>query len=152
MSEVNKILSKLKFVINELLVEIFNHILAIEEEELKKTGINLSMNEIHTLEAISNSSEPSMTNIAKKMRITTGTLTTTINRLVSKKYVTRHVDTEDRRRVYLKLTDSSLAVLKDHEKFHNQMIDSLFEDLHLEDDEVLLKSLENIANYFKEKY
>lgn len=145
-------MGKLKFVINELLVEIFNHILAIEEETLKKTGINLSMNEIHTLEAIHNSDDPTMSNIAKKMRITTGTLTTNINRLVGKKYVTRHIDPLDRRKVYLKLTDSSLEVLKDHDNFHNEMIDSIFEDLPIEEDEVLLKSLNSIANYFKEKY
>lgn len=145
-------MSKIKSLINELLVEIFNNILNIEEAELKKSGLSLSMNEIHTLEAIKNSDDPTMSNIAKKMRITTGTLTTTINRLVGKKYVTRHIDQEDRRKVYLKLTDGSIKVLKEHELFHNQMIDSLFEDLPIEEDEVLLKSLENIANYFKEKY
>ena len=145
-------MAKLKSVINELLVEIFNHILAIEEEALKKTGINLSMNEIHTLEAIQNSEDPTMSNIARKMRITTGTLTTNINRLVGKKYVTRHIDPLDRRKVYLKLTDSSIEVLKDHDNFHNEMIESIFKDLPIEEDEVLLKSLNSIANYFKEKY
>ena len=145
-------MAKLKSVINELLVEIFNHILAIEEEALKKTGINLSMNEIHTLEAIQNSEDPTMSNIARKMRITTGTLTTNINRLVGKKYVTRHIDQLDRRKVYLKLTDSSIEVLKDHDNFHNEMIESIFKDLPIEEDEVLLKSLNSIANYFKEKY
>jgi DNA-binding MarR family transcriptional regulator len=119
---------------------------------MKKTGINLSMNEIHTLEAIQNSSEPTMTNIAKKMRITTGTLTTTINRLVEKNYVVRNVDTVDRRRVYLKLKPLSEEVLQDHDRFHHEMIDSLFKDLPIEEDEVLLRSLENIATYFKNKY
>lgn len=145
-------MDKTKKVINELLVEIFNHILAIEEEQLKKAGINLSMNEVHTLEAIANSEEPTMSNIAKKLRITTGTLTTNINRLVNKKYVTRYVDPNDRRRIFLQLTDTSREALKTHDKFHNEMIESLFEDLPIEEDEVLLRSLENIAKYFKEKY
>lgn len=145
-------MDKTKKVINELLVEIFNHILAIEEEQLKKAGINLSMNEVHTLEAIANSEEPTMSNVAKKLRITTGTLTTNINRLVNKKYVTRYVDPNDRRRIFLQLTDSSREALKLHDKFHDEMIESLFEDLPIEEDEVLLRSLENIAKYFKEKY
>ena len=145
-------MSKIKSIINELLVEIFNHILSIEEEQLKKTGINLSMNEIHTLEAIQNSNEPTMSNIAKKMRITTGTLTTAINRLVDKKYVTRHIESADRRKVYLKLTKTSEEALQDHDNFHNEMIDSIFKDLPIEEDEVLLKSLESIADYFKDKY
>lgn len=145
-------MSKLKFVINELLVEIFNHILNIEAESLKKSGINLSINEIHTLEAINNSIDPTMSNIAKKMRITTGTLTITVNRLVNKKYVTRNVDEYDRRKVYLKLTSSSIEALKKHDEFHNMMIDSIFNDLPIEEDETLLKSLENIAIFFKNKY
>ena len=145
-------MEKTKKIINELLVEIFNHILAIEEEQLKKAGINLSINEIHTLEAIYNHPDPTMSNIAKKLRITTGTLTTNINRLVEKKLVNRFVDPNDRRRIILELTDASKEILKIHDKFHDEMIESLFQDLPIEEDEILLKSLENIAKYFKEKY
>jgi len=145
-------MSKIKSVINELLVEIFNHILSVEEEQLKKTGINLSMNEIHTLEAVNNTQEPTMSNVAKKMRITTGTLSIAISRLVSKKYVTRHIDELDRRKINLKLTKSGEEVLLEHDRFHNEMIDSVVRDLAIEEDEVLLKSLESIADYFKEKY
>ncbi len=145
-------MSKIKNVINELLVNIFNTILSIEEAELKKQGVNLSMNEVHTLEAIESSDDPTMSNVARKLRITTGTLTSTINRLVSKKYVTRDTDEADRRKVYLRLTNSSLNVLEEHSKFHNEMIDSIFDELPIAEDEVLLKALESISQYFKEKY
>ena len=42
------------------------------------------MNEVHVLEAIEKTDEPTMTNIAKRLRITVGTLTTSMNRLVEK--------------------------------------------------------------------
>lgn len=145
-------MNKAKHLINELLVEIFNHILSIEEEEIKKLDINLSLNEIHTLESIENTEYPTMSNVSKKLRITISTLTTTINRLVKKGYVERYFNEEDRRKVYLKLTNESIEVLKKHELFHNELIDSIFKDIPLEEDEVLLKSLQNISNYFKEKY
>lgn len=141
-----------KKVINELLVEVFNHILSIESDALRKQGVSLSMTEVHVLEAIRNSDVPTMGNVAKRLRVTLGTLTTSVGVLVEKKCVSRHRDENDRRKVLLKLSDTALGVLKVHDQFHNEMIDSVFKDLELEKNEVLLKSLENLSNYFKEKY
>jgi len=86
-------------IINELLVEIFNRILAIEGQNLKDKGIKLSMSEVHVLEAIELSEEPIMSNIAKRLGITIGSLTTAINTLYQKGYVSRDRDAEDRRKV-----------------------------------------------------
>ena len=141
-----------KSLINELLVEVFNNILSIEEDTLKKAGIDLSMTEVHVLEAIRNASKPTMSNVSQKLRVTMGTLTTSVNTLVKKGFVTRKRGIEDRRMVFLRLTDASLKVLEIHDKFHDQMIDSIFKDLKLEEDEVLIKSLENVKNYFKTKF
>jgi DNA-binding MarR family transcriptional regulator len=141
-----------KEVINELLVDVFNHILNIEGDILKKRGVKLSMTEVHVLEAIRNTDVPTMGNVAQKLRVTLGTLTTSVNVLVRKAYVTRYRDEKDRRKVYLKLTNSAHDVLKIHDEFHDEMIDSLFKDLELEKDEVLMKSLENISQYFKKHY
>jgi DNA-binding MarR family transcriptional regulator len=141
-----------KEVINELLVDVFNHILSIEQDSLKKHGVKISMTEVHVIEAIKNSPVPIMGNVAQKLRVTLGTLTTSVNVLVRKNYVVRYRDDSDRRKVYLKLTDQALEVLRIHEEFHNEMIESLFADLELEKDEVLLKSLENISEYFKKKF
>lgn len=141
-----------KDVINELLVDVFNHILSIENEVLKKRGIRLSMTEVHVLEAIRNAEIPTMGNVAQKLRVTLGTLTTSVNVLVRKNFVYRYRDEADRRKVFLKLNESALEVLKIHDEFHDEMISSMFSDLELEKDEVLMKSLENISNYFKQKY
>lgn len=141
-----------KEVINELLVDVFNHILSIEADVLKQRGVKISMTEVHVLEAIKNSEIPTMGSVAHKLRVTLGTLTTSINVLVRKNYVVRYRDESDRRKVYLKLSDSALEVLKVHDEFHNEMVSSLFKDLELEKDEVLMKSLENISQYFKEHY
>ncbi len=141
-----------KKLINELLVDVFNHILSIEEDIIKSRGVKLSMKEIHILEAIRNAKEPIMTNLARKLRITTGTLTASIDRLVFKKYVERVQDDSDRRKVYVKLTDAAEGVLKVHDEFHNEMIEALFVDMGVHEDEVLIRSLENLVEYFKEKY
>ncbi len=141
-----------KQVINELLVDVFNHILSIESETLKKRGIRLSMTEVHVLEAIRSTDVPIMGHIAQKLRVTLGTLTTSINVLVRKGFVYRYRDDNDRRKVYIKLNQTAYDVLKIHDDFHDEMIESLFKDLELEKDEVLMKSLENISNYFKKRY
>lgn len=141
-----------KRVINELLVEVFNHILSIEGSKLKERGITISMNEMHVLEAIKKTKEPAMSNIAKRLRVTVGTLTTSINRLVEKGYATRKREEEDKRKVIVSLTTKAEDALKIHDKFHDEMLDALFEDMNLEEDEVLLQSLENLSEYFKKKY
>jgi len=141
-----------KVVINELLVDVFNHILSIESDVLKQKGVRLSMTEVHVLEAVRNVDVPTMGNVAHKLRVTLGTLTTSVNVLVRKEFLKRDRDESDRRKVYLSLTDSAHKVLSIHDEFHDEMIDSLFKDLDLEKDEVLLKSLENISQYFKQRY
>lgn len=139
-----------KKIVNELLVDIFNRILIIEAEFMKQMHIKLSMNEIHVIEAIDKVAEPSMTNIAKKLHITVGSLTTAINTLFQKKYVTREKDADDRRKVLIQLTDLSHDVLKKHALFHEQMIDSVFKELNVGEDQILIDSLKNLSSYFLE--
>jgi|SRR5690554_1816271 len=145
-------MSKSKESVNELLVEVFNQILSIEERWLKERGVKLSMTEVHVLEAIQNTDVPTMTNVSTKLRVTIGTLTTSISTLVRKGFVVRKRGEEDKRIVNLKLTESALDVLKIHSDFHDQLINNVFKDLKIEEDEVLVKSLERVSEYFKNHY
>jgi len=141
-----------KKIINELLVEVFNHILSIEAEALRLRGVKLSMNEIHVCEAIQKTEDPTMTHLAKRLRVTVGTLTTAMNRLVEKGYCTRYRLEEDKRKVMISLTPKAEKALAIHDEFHDEMISATISDLHLDQDEVLLQSLHNISVYFKNKY
>lgn len=145
-------MSKTKELVNELLVDLFNHILSIEERTLKNEGVKLSMTEVHVLEAIRNTTPATMTNVSSSLRVTVGTLTTSINTLVRKNYVIREKGVEDKRVVFLDLTKEALKVLEIHDEFHDRMIDNVFDDLKLEEDDVLIKSLEKVSKYFKVKY
>jgi len=141
-----------KQILNDLLVDVFNHILSIEAEALKSRGVKVSMNEIHVLEAISKTEKPTMTHLARRLRVTVGTLTTAMNRLVEKGYVTRRREEEDKRKVLISLTKKATDALKVHNLFHDEMIDAVINDMKLDEDEVLLQSLKNISDYFKNKY
>lgn len=141
-----------KYVLNDLLVVIFNQILSIEAEALRKQGVTLSMSEVHVLEAIMKTEEPNMGSVAKRLRITMGTLTTSINTLVKKGYVLRVKDSLDKRKVLLKLTSKSLPVMKLHDDFHEDMISTVIKDLHIDENEALIQSLESLSSYFREKF
>lgn len=145
-------MSKAKKTLNELLVDLFNYILLLEETNIKQKGINLSMNEVHIVDIIDKISDNSMSSIAKKLMVTQGTLTTSSNRLVRKGFVERYKDEKDKRIVRLRLTEKAAKIIQVHDQFHNDMIDAIIEDLHVDDDVVLLKSLERVMQYFKQNY
>ncbi len=138
-----------KLILNELLVDIFNQILSIQQDRLKKEGIQLSLSEIHVLEAIQKVTPPTMSLIAKKLRITVGTLTTAVKRLVKKGYVSRYQDEADRRKVYLKLTASAKEILKAHEQFHQEMIEAVLKEMKDNQIPILIHSLSKLLEFFK---
>ena len=140
-------------VINELLVQLFNDVLQIEEQSLKN-GIlsDLSITELHTIEAIGMYSEKTMSEIAQKLKITVSTLTTAINRLIKKGYVERKRIEEDRRVVLVKLTKSGKIAFRLHERYHREMINNAIEGLSIEEEKLLISSLNKLNDFFKEKY
>lgn len=138
--------------LNELLVNLFNNILAIEEANLQNQHVMLSMTEVHILEAIEKSESNMMSAVAKYLMITQGTLTVSVSKLEKKGYVERIKDESDRRIVRLRNTEKATAVLQVHDDFHKQMIDKIVNDLDIEEEQELLKSLYRVSQFFKESY
>jgi DNA-binding MarR family transcriptional regulator len=140
-------------IINELLVNLFNDIVQIEQNELQNGNLNdLSVTEIHTIEAIGMYAPRSMSEVAADLQITVGTLTTAINRLIKKEYVERKRIEEDRRVVQIQLTKKGKLAYRIHQKFHVDMVKETIEDLSEIEEEVLIASLEKLNNFFKQKY
>ena len=142
-----------EYVLNKLLVQLFNDILQIEKNAMNNTEFkDLSITEIHTIEAIGKEGNRTMGEIANDLRITVGTLTTAINRLIKKGYVERKRIEEDRRVVVVYLTESGKKVFDEHTLFHKEMIDKVaknFEDYELK---VLTKALSKVSEFFEDKY
>ncbi len=142
-----------KQIINELLVNIFNDILKIEQTALQQGVLNdLSITEIHTIEAIGMYTPRKMTEVANDLNITVGTLTTAITKLVKKDYVERTRGEQDRRAVMIALTRKGKLAYRVHEKFHQDMVNETINGLEKEEEEQLVKSLDKLNSYFKEKY
>ena len=140
-------------VVNELLVDLFNDILVIEQKSLQCSVFrDLSITEIHTIEAIGMYKPRTMTEVACQLDITIGTLTTAINHLVRKQYVIRERSNQDRRIVYIRLTKKGKLAFRVHQKFHSDMVKETINGLTEQEEKILVQSLEKLNNFFKSKY
>ena len=136
--------------LHDLLVKLFNEIMNIEEkaiitEEFK----DISNNDMHIIEAVGLGDGNNMSTIAKKLGITVGSLTTSMNSLVNKKYAVRHRSEEDRRIVNIKLTEKGEKAYHHHANFHKKMVEAVVETLDEEEIPVLTKALDNLYQFFK---
>lgn len=135
--------------INNILVNLINEIWELEEkaiitEEFK----DLTNNDMHVIEAIGLSDGNNMSSIAKKLNITVGSLTTAMNSLVNKKYVERRRSEEDRRVVFVKLTDRGVKAYRHHEDYHRQMTRAILDKLDEAEIPVLVKTLDALSEFF----
>lgn len=139
--------------VNEILVRLFADILDIEEKCLKIGEFSdLSISEMHVIENIGINRERTMSDTAKDLRITSGTLTTAVDNLIRKGYVERKRSIEDRRVVIIKLTEKGIAAYHAHEDFHKDMVISALQQLDTKEEELLIKILTDIDVFFKQKY
>lgn len=136
--------------LNEVLVKLFREITTIEEKALK-TGEykDLTVNDMHVIEAIDRYEPRNMSSVAKSLSVTTGTLTISVNGLVKKGYVHRTRSEEDRRVVLVSLTEKGCKAYERHRAFHQEMIDSVIQGLSEEEQAILAKALSNLNQFFR---
>ena len=116
--------------IDEAMKRVYADIVWIEENELRKSSFNdLSIKEIHAIIAITMYDHQTASEVARKLHLTPGTLTTTVDRLVKKGYVRRIRGEDDRRIIRLGLTKKGRLVYRAHDAFHRQMVRSFLKDL-----------------------
>ena len=135
--------------INNILVNLINEIWELEEkaiitEEFK----DLTNNDMHVIEAIGLGDGNNMSSIAKKLNITVGSLTTAMNSLVNKKYLERRRSEDDRRVVFVKLTDRGVKAYRHHEDYHRQMTRAILDKLDEAEIPVLVKTLDALSEFF----
>ena len=135
--------------LNEVLVKLFRNINVIEERAIRTDEYkDVTTNDVHVIEAIGMEGAKNMTSVARSLEVTTGTLTIAVNGLVKKGYVDRVRSEEDRRVVLVSLSEKGRRAYLHHRKFHEQMIDSIVEDLTEEEQLVLEKALTRLNQFF----
>lgn len=137
----------------ESLLHIFDNVLLTEGMALSKGYFSdLSIAELHTINAIGPYEARTMTETANMLGITVGTLTVAIDRLVKKKYVERQRDTKDRRIVRISLTRQGKLAYRMHSKFHRVLVKRIMDPLSEEEQVLLTQMVGRIDNYVEEQY
>lgn len=138
--------------LNDVLVNLFRDIMELEEQAIiTQEYQDITNNDMHVIEAIGTGAPKNMSSIARELSVTVGTLTIAMNSLVKKGYVVRERGQEDRRVVYISLSDRGRKAFEHHAQFHREMIDGVTEDLSEEEMRVLVKALSRLDGWFREK-
>lgn len=137
--------------LNETLVQLFNDVMNIEEkavitEEFK----DITNNDMHIIEAIGIEEPRRMSDIAKRLGVTMGTLTTNMNSLEDKGYIVRERSSADKRVVLVVLTPKGKRAFYHHRGFHQNMIKSVVKGLDEDEMKVMIKCLMNLNEFFKQ--
>lgn len=139
--------------LNELLVHLLNNVMDIEAEAvITEEFKDISNNDMHIIEAIGIDEPRKMSSIAKSLSITVGTLTTNMNNLEDKGYISRERSKTDKRVVLVRLTEKGRKAFFHHRDFHRQMIRSVVKDLEEDEMKVLIKCLQKLTRFFDEQY
>ena len=122
----------------------------IEEESLIKDEFkDISMNDMHIIEAVGDGEPKNMSSIARIVGVTVGTLTIAMNNLVKKGYVIRTRSEKDRRVVLISLADKGKKAFRRHEEFHLQMVQAMRQGLDDEQCRVLMQAMKNLRTHFE---
>lgn len=133
-----------------MLVILFNNVMdteakAIITEEFK----DITNNDMHIIEAVGIEEPRRMSEIAKRLGVTVGTLTTNMNSLEDKGYIVRERSKTDKRVVLVVLTPKGKKAYYHHRDFHKDMIKAIVNGLDEEEMKVMIKCLLNLGNFFK---
>lgn len=138
--------------LNELLVNLFNHVMDLEGKAvITEDYRDITNNDMHIIEAIGVEEPRNMSYIAKKMDVTVGTLTTNMNGLEKKGYIFRERGQEDKRVVYITLTEKGRKAFFHHRDFHKKMMKALIRDLKQEEMATLYRCLTNLNDFLEQE-
>lgn len=137
--------------LNKLLVEIYRNIQILEQSELKKSRLNLSISEMHLIELIAKGGDDGITvsEIALRLKVTKPSVTVAVNKLVQKGYCEKRRLQDDRRAVLVVLTKAGRKVEAFHTRCHRSMIREIGDDLSEQEMAELIKTMSRINTYFK---
>ena len=139
-------------ILNEVLVRLFRDIMDIEEKAIITQEFkDLTNNDMHVIDAIGVGAPKNMTSIARELSVTVGTLTIAMNSLVKKGYVIRERGQEDRRIVYISLSEKGRNAFHHHAEFQREMIEGIEETLDEDEMQVLARALTKLDGWFREK-
>lgn len=143
-------------ILNTFLVEVFNDILRLEEASLRRVQDNVSVSELHVLEAARACAESAanegegagMAEIAARLHVTSGTLTVAVKTLEQKGCLVRTRHSHDKRRVLVTLTQAAQPLLAAHDAFHTALVTQASQQLSPAQQTALAEALSTLHIFF----
>ncbi|OPX43505.1 HTH-type transcriptional regulator SarZ [Ruminiclostridium hungatei] len=136
--------------VDQLFRKLFDKYYKLESKKyLSKSLEDLTVIEINTILVIGHGSEnKKMSEIANTLGVTFGTPTVTIDRLIKKGYVVRQRDEEDRRQVFISLSETGVDVFKSIVELRNKIAEKIFCILNPQERKALIDILSNVNSHF----
>ena len=135
--------------LNEMLVSLFNHVMDVESQAvITEEYKDITNNDMHVIEAVGVGEKRKMSEVAKRLSVTQGTLTINVTALENKGYVVRERSEKDKRVVYVTLTERGRKAFYYHRDFHKNMIRSVVGDLDDDEKRLLYKCLKKLDDFF----
>ena len=127
---------------SNILVEFFERMSSWENGIVSDRDISLP--QMHLLEVVGNNGSLRMKELSDKLGVTTGTLTVMVHRLVTKGYLKKEKDSEDKRSYLVQLTDSGQEEYDNHHHLHGHLIEEIIHALGESDAESFFNHLNTI--------
>ncbi len=132
-------------ILSSRIIEFYEKISSWEHDVVKGSG--LSPAQMHTIEIVGHAGSLRMKELAKKMGVTTGTLTVMVDRLEQQGLLTRTQHAQDRRSFLISLTGSGHRLFAEHHQYHLQLTEEIAATLSEEEQEQFGAILEKILSH-----
>ena len=141
--------------LNDLLVQTYRSIGVMEEQMVcSSKHMNLSISEIHLLEAVGGDAVPeegpTVSTVSERLGISLPSVTAAINKLVKKGYVEKNRSQVDGRVVHIKLTREGRRANTAHRYFHTRMVRAIANGLSPEEQSAMLKGMQKLNLFFNQ--
>lgn len=132
--------------LTHLMVEFFEKLSSWEQSVVRGQGLTLQ--QMHTLEILGIHDALRMKDLAGRMGVTTGTLTVMIDRLEQAGLVRRVPNEQDRRSIFIELTEQGRGHFKEHDALHSRLTREITAPLSDEQRKVLAQCFEIMNREF----
>lgn len=136
--------------LNTLLTDTYNNINKVEEDTLRRSGINASISEVHLIDAVGRAEGSTVSEVAASLGITMASVTVAVNKLVDRGMIAKEKNPEDRRSVRLKLTKEGVRAYRIHKYFHRKMVRAVLFGLDEREREAIYMGVDRLNEFFKE--
>ncbi len=133
-----------------LIREVYDAVM-MEEMERSSEGLikEMTFHELHTIENIGDNPGATMTDLAKLAGVTTSSMTTMIDKLVTRGLVKRRRRNSDRRVVVVSLTELGKKAYREHGQVHAKVGQELLALMDDDERRVVLSLYEKILDWSK---